>query len=87
MEGLTATVSIVPIGVHALNDDVPQLVPANSSMKVLVAVKLFPPADIEAISMSIELHPAGVVNVYHTSYLVPAQAPVIPELVALYREP
>jgi len=87
VEGLTARVKVVPIGVHALSDVVPQLVPLKTSMNVLVASRLLPPADIAAISMLMELQPAGVVNVYHTSYLVPAQAPVIPELVALYKVP
>ena len=87
MDGLTATVSVVPIGVHELIDEVPQLGPLNTSIKVLLAVRLFPPADIAAISISTEVHPAGVVNVYHTSYLVPVHDPVIPELVALYKVP
>ena len=87
MDGLTATVSVVPIGVHELIDVVPQLRSLNTSIKVLLAVKLFPPAYTEAISISIELHPAGVVNVYHTSYLVPVQDPFIPEIVALNKVP
>lgn len=87
MDGLTAKVSVVPIGVHELTDVVPQLRSLNTSIKVLLTVKLFPPADTAAISISIELHPAGVVNVYHTSYLVPVQDPVIPELVALNKVP
>ena len=33
------------------------------------------------------MQPAGVVNEYHTSYLVPAHDPVIPELVALNKVP
>ena len=37
--------------------------------------------------MATDVHPAGVVNVYHTSYLVPAHDPAIPELVALNKVP
>lgn len=37
--------------------------------------------------MSTAVQPAGVVNVYHTSYFVPAQEPVMAELVALYKVP
>lgn len=37
--------------------------------------------------MSTAVQPAGVVNVYHTSYFVPEQAPVMAELVALYNVP
>jgi len=50
---------------------------------VLAAVRLLPPAGISAISISTEVQLAGVVNVYHTSYLVPVHEPAIPELVAL----
>jgi hypothetical protein len=87
VEGLTDKVSVVPIAVHELFDVVPQLGPSKTSMKVLAAVRLFPPADMAAISISTEVQPAGVVNVYHTSYIVPAQEPAIPELVALNNVP
>lgn len=66
---------------------VPQLGPLKASIKVLLVVKLLPPAAISAISIFTEVQPAGVVNVYHTSYLVPAHEPAIPELVALNRVP
>ena len=72
---------------HALTEVVPQLGPLKTSIKVVVILKLLPPAAISSIRMSTELHPAGVVKVYHTSYLVPVQEPVIPELVALNRVP
>jgi len=50
-------------------------------------VRLLPPAAISAISIFTDVQLAGVVNVYHTSYLVPAHEPVIPELVALNKVP
>ena len=53
----------------------------------MAAVKLFPPALIGVTSILTELQPAGVVNVYQTSYLVPAHEPAIPELVALNKVP
>ena len=62
---------------------VEQLRPLNASIKVFVASMLLPPAAISATSISTDVHPAGVTNVYHTSYLVPAHEPAIPELVAL----
>jgi hypothetical protein len=73
--------------VQELIEVVPQFGPLKASIKVLLVVKLLPPAAISAISISTEVHPAGVVNVYHTSYLVPVHDPVIPELVALNRVP
>jgi hypothetical protein len=73
--------------VHELIEVVPQLGPLKASIKVLLVVKLLPPAAISAISIFTEVQPAGVVNVYHTSYLVLAHEPVIPELVALNRVP
>ena len=66
---------------------VPQLGPSKASIKVLLVVKLLPPAAMSAISIFTEVQPAGVVNVYHTSYLVPAHEPAIPELVALNKVP
>jgi len=66
---------------------VEQLAPLNASIKVLVPSILLPPAAISATSMLTDEQPAGVVNVYHTSYLVPAQDPAIPELVALNKVP
>src|SRR6188474_1087561 len=48
---------------------------------------LLPPAGISAKLISTDVQPAGVVKVYHTSYLVPAQEPAIPELVALNKVP
>ena len=77
----------MPIGVHELIDVVPQLGPLNASIYVLSEVRLLPPAGISAISMFTEVQLAGVVNVYHTSYLVPVHEPVIPELVALNKVP
>ena len=77
----------MPIAVHELIEVVPQLGPLKASIKVLPVVKLLPPAGISAISISTEVQPAGVVNVYHTSYLVPAHEPAIPELVALNKVP
>jgi hypothetical protein len=56
-------------------------------MYVLAEVRLLPPAGISAISIFTEVQLAGVVNVYHTSYLVPVHEPAIPELVALYNVP
>ena len=47
---------------------------------------LLPPAATSAASMLTDVQPAGVAKVYQTSYLVPAQDPVIPELVALNKE-
>jgi hypothetical protein len=73
--------------VQELIEVVPQLGPLKASIKVLVVVKLLPPAAISAISILTEAQPAGVVNVYHTSYLIPAHEPVIAELVALNRVP
>lgn len=81
------SVNVVPIGVHVLMEVVPQLGPLNASIYVLVASILLPPAAIAATSIFTDVQPAGVVNVYHTSYLVPAQPPLIPELVALNRLP
>lgn len=66
---------------------VPQLGPLKASIKVLVVVKLLPPAAISAISIFTDVQPAGVVNVYHTSYLVPAHEPAMPELEALNSVP
>ena len=43
-----------------------------------------PPAAISATSIFTEVQPEGVVNVYQTSYFVPAHEPAMPELVALY---
>ena len=84
MEGLNPVkVSVVPMGVHALIDVVPQLGPLNASIYVLAEVRLLPPAAISAISIFTEVQLAGVANVYHTSYLVPVHEPAIPELVAL----
>ena len=48
---------------------------------------LLPPAGMSATSMLTDVQPAGVANVYQTSYLVPAQEPAIPELVALNKVP
>jgi hypothetical protein len=88
VEGLKpATESVVPIAVHELFEVVPQLGPSKTSIKVLLVVKLLPPAAISAISILTAEQFAGVVNVYHTSYLVPAQEPAIPELVALNKVP
>ena len=75
------------MAVHELIDVVPQSGPLNASIKVLLAVRLLPPAATSAISIFTEVQLAGVVNVYHTSYLVPAHEPVIPELVALNKVP
>jgi hypothetical protein len=77
----------VPIAVHELNEVVPQLVPLKASINVLLVVKLFPPAAIDAISILTDVQPAGVVKVYHTSYIVPAHDPAMPELVARYKVP
>jgi hypothetical protein len=66
---------------------VEQLAPLNASIKVLVPSMLLPPAAISATSMLTDVQPTGVANVYHTSYLVPAQDPAIPELVALNNVP
>ena len=79
--------SVVPIAVHEPIEVVPQLGPLKTSIKVLLAVKLLPPAAISAISISTAEQFAGVVNVYQTSYLVPAHEPAIPELVALNKVP
>ena len=79
--------SVVPIAIHELIEVVPQLGPLKASIKVLPVVKLLPPAAISAISILTAEQFAGVVNVYHTSYLVPAHEPTIPELVALNRVP
>lgn len=78
---------MVPIAVHELIEVVPQLGPLNASIKVLVASMLLPPAAMSATFILTDVQPAGVVKVYHTSYLVPAQAPAIPELVALNNVP
>jgi hypothetical protein len=75
---------VVPIAVHELIDVVPQLGPLNASINVLADVRLLPPAAISATSIFTEVQPEGVVNVYQTSYFVPAHEPAIPELVALY---
>jgi hypothetical protein len=75
------------MGVHALIDVVPQLGPLNASIYVFAEVRLLPPAGISAISMFTAVQLAGVVNVYHTSYLVPVHEPVIAELVALNKVP
>lgn len=80
-------VNVVPMGVQVPTGVVEQFAPLNASINVLVASILLPPAAISATSISTDVQPAGVVNVYHTSYLVPAQEPVIPELVALNRVP
>ena len=85
MEGLNPVkVSVVPMGVQVLIDVAPQLGPLNASIYVLSEVRLLPPAGISAISIFTDVQLAGVVNVYHTSYLVPVHEPAIPELVALY---
>jgi len=47
---------------------------------------LLPPAATSATSILTDVQPAGVVNVYQTSYLIPAHDPAIPELVALNKE-
>jgi hypothetical protein len=73
--------------VQELIEVVPQLGPSNASMNVLLAVRLLPPAAISAMSIFTDVQPLGVVNVYHTSYFVPAHDPAMPELVALYRVP
>jgi hypothetical protein len=77
----------VPIAVHELIEVVPQLGPLKTSIKVLLVVKLLPPAGISAISILTELTFAGVVNIYQTSYFVPAHEPAIAELVALNKVP
>jgi hypothetical protein len=66
---------------------VEQFTPVKASIKVLLASILLPPAAISATSMFTDVQPEGVLNEYHTSYLVPAQDPVIPELVALNKVP
>ena len=80
-------VRVVPSDVQDPMVLVEQLAPLNASTKVLVPSILLPPAAISATSISTDVQPAGVVNVYHTSYLVPAHEPVIPELVARYKVP
>jgi hypothetical protein len=72
---------------HELIEVVLQLGPLNASIKALAVVKLLPPAAISVMTISTAVQPAGVVKVYHRSYLVPVQAPVIPELVARYKVP
>jgi hypothetical protein len=74
---------VVPIAVHELIGVVPQLGPLNASINVLADVRLLPPAAISVTSIFTEVQPEGVVNVYQTSYFVPAHEPAMPELVAL----
>ena len=78
---------VVPIATHELIEVVPQSGPLKASIKALLVVKLLPPAGTSLIRMSTAVQPAGVVNVYHTSYFVPAQEPVMAELVALNKVP
>ena len=59
-------------------------VASNNSINVFDVFRLLP---VGVTNMSIEVIPAGTVNVYQTSYLVPAHEPAIPELVALNKVP
>jgi hypothetical protein len=78
---------VVPIATQELIAVLPQFGPLNASTKALLVVKLLPPAARSLIRMSTAVQPAGVVNVYQTSYFVPVQEPLIPELVARYKVP
>lgn len=82
-----ANVKVVPIAEQEPMGVVEQLAPLNASIKVLAVVRLLPPAAISAKSIFTAVQPDGVVNEYQTSYLVPAQDPAIPELVALNKVP
>jgi hypothetical protein len=62
------------------------LAPLNACTKVFVPSILLPPAAISVTSILTDVQPAGVVKLYHTSYVVP-QVLGIPELVARYRVP
>lgn len=86
MEGFNPVrFNVVPIAVQLPINVGEQAVPLNASIYILALFKLLPPPTLTSILTAVT--PAGVVNEYHTSLVVPQRLVGVPALVAWYKVP